>query len=67
MYVNELKDGQITVKYVSAHTGHDLGPQEVKYLPLPESTKQEVSTKISMGIPPERILQGKLAEQLWVS
>ena len=67
MYVNELKDGQITVKYVSAHTGHDLGPQEVKYLPLPESTKQEVSTKISMGIPPERILHGKLAEQLWVS
>ena len=67
MYVSELKDGQITVKCVSAHTGHDLGPQEVKYLPLPESTKQEVSTKISMGIPPERFLQGKLAEQLWVS
>ena len=61
--MNELKDGYITVKYVSAHTGHDLGPQELKYLLLPGSTKQEVATKISMGIPPERILQGKVTEQ----
>ena len=59
MYVDELKDGQITVEYVSAHTGHDLGPQELKYLPLPNSTKQDVSTKISLGIPPDRILEGK--------
>ena len=58
MYVDELKNGEITVKYISAHTGHDLGPQELKYLPLPESTKEEVSMKISLGIPPERILQG---------
>ena len=58
MYVDELKDGHITVKYVSAHTGHDLDPQELKYLPPPESTKQEVCMKISMGIPPERILHG---------
>ena len=42
MYVDELKHGEITVKYISAHTGHDLGPQELKYLPLPESTKEEV-------------------------
>ena len=56
MYVDELKDGQITVKYVSAHTGHDLAPEELKYLPLPESTKWEVSMKINMGIPSERII-----------
>ena len=58
MYVDELKNGHIAVKYISAHTGHDLGPHELKHLPLPESTKQEVSMKISLGIPPERILQG---------
>ena len=58
MYVDELESGQISVKYVSAHTSHDLGPQELKHLPLPESTKAEVSSKISLGIPPERILQG---------
>ena len=60
MYVDELESGQISVKYVSAHTSHDLGlgPQVLKHLPLPESTKAEVSSKISLGIPPERILQG---------
>lgn len=58
MYVDKLKNDQVRVEYVSAHTGHDLGPQELKYLPLPESTKQEVTMKISMGIPPERILKG---------
>ena len=58
MYVDELKNGHIAVKYISAHTGHDLGPHDLKHLPLPDSTKQEVSMKISLGIPPERILQG---------
>ena len=48
--MNELKDGYVTLKYVSAHTGHDLGPQEIKYLPLTGSTKQEVVTKISMVV-----------------
>ena len=56
IYVNVKDDGQISIEYISAHTGHDLGPQELKYLPLPSSTKQEVSMKISMGITAERIL-----------
>ena len=38
--------------------GHELGPNELKYLQLPKSTKEEVSVKISIGIPLERILQG---------
>ena len=58
IYVNVKDDGQISIEYISAHTGHDLGPQELKYLPLPSSTKQEVSMKISMGITAERILSG---------
>ena len=58
MYVDELKDGNISVTYISAHTGHDLGPQELKFLPLPQSTKEAVSMRISQGIPTERILKG---------
>lgn len=58
MYVDERTNGQVNVKYVSAHTGHELGPNELKFLQLPKSTKEDVSMKISMGIPPERILQG---------
>lgn len=58
MYVDEFKDGQIAVRYVSAHTGHELGPDELKHLPLPRSTKEEISVKMSMGVPAERLLKG---------
>ena len=66
MYVDELENGQVSVHYVSAHTGHDLGPQKLKHLPLPNSTKEEVSLKIGMGIPPERILQGRQDLRCWL-
>ena len=60
MYVDELADGSVQVQYIPAHTGHDLDCSELKHLPLPEDTKQEVAVKLSMGIPPERlILEGK--------
>lgn len=59
MYVDQLKNGTIAVEYVSAHTGHDLGPEEIKHLPLPKSIKNDVSMKISLGIPSQRILQGR--------
>ena len=26
MYVDELHSGQVAVRYISAHTGHELGP-----------------------------------------
>ena len=41
MYVDELKHGEITVKYISAHTGHNLGPQEFKYLPYLRARKRK--------------------------
>ncbi len=43
MYTDEYSDGHVSVKYISAHTGHDLGPQELKYLPQPQSTKEQVA------------------------
>ncbi len=46
------------MKYISAHTDHDLGPQELK-IPLPKGTKDQVAKKISAGVPPDRILQGR--------
>lgn len=61
MYTDEYEDGKVSVRYISAHTGHDLGPQEIKFLPLPESTKEQVAIKISAGIPVQRILQGNVA------
>ena len=58
MYTDEYESGAVCVKYISAHTGHDLGSQELKNLSLPGSTKEYVALKISSGVPPERILQG---------
>ena len=58
MYVTEFVDGRVEVKYVTGHTGHELGPSEIKHLPLPGSTREEVAMKISVGVPSERILDG---------
>ena len=58
MYVTEFTDGHIEVKYISAHTAHELGTSELPHLPLPKGVKEEVALKISMGIPSERIMEG---------
>lgn len=59
MYVNDFHDGHVEVEYIPAHTNHTLGHGELKYLPLPMSTKEEVAMKLSLGVPPTRILNGK--------
>ena len=59
MYVTEYKDGHVEVKYISAHTAHELGTCELRHLPLPRSVKEEIAIKISMGIPSERIMEGQ--------
>ena len=58
MYVTEFTDGHVEVKYISAHTAHELGTLELPHLPLPKGVKEEVALKISMGIPAERIMEG---------
>ena len=58
MYVDEFVDGHVEVTHIPAHTGHELGPSEIKHLPLPHSTKEAVAGKLSLGIPPTRILHG---------
>ena len=60
VYVDQLQSGKVGVCYVSAHIGHELSPQELRYLPLPKSTKEEVSLKMIMGVPAQNILQGVL-------
>ena len=58
MYVDEFADGHVEVTFIPAHTGHELGRSEIKQLPLPQSTKEGVVGKLSLGIPPTRILDG---------
>ena len=40
--------------------GHELGVSEFPFLPLPESTKQDTALKVTQGIPPQRIMDGKV-------
>ena len=63
MYVTEYLDCRVEVKYISAHSSHDLGTTELPYLPLPKGVKEEVAIKLSLGIPPERIMEGKCNEK----
>ena len=58
MYVDEYEDGHVEVTYLTAHSGHELGSNQLPYLPLPNSTKETVALKISQGIPPGRIIDG---------
>ena len=58
MYVDVHEARHVTVCYIPTHTGHKPDCTELKFLPLPESTKEEVSLKLSQGIPTKRILQG---------
>ena len=60
IYVTKFSSHHIEVTYMSAHTGHELGISELRFLPLPESTKQAVSQKISLGNPTVRILDGNV-------
>ena len=60
MYVTEYTDGHIEVKYITAHSGHELGAKELAFLPLPKSTKESVAVKVSQGIPAERIQERKI-------
>ena len=60
MYIDEISDGSVTVTYIPTHTGHIPGPAEQRFLPLPASIQEAVSSKLSLGIPAKRILQGNI-------
>jgi len=49
-YANHFNDGHVEVEYMPAHTGHDLDHCELNYLPLPDCIKEEVATKLSLGV-----------------
>ena len=58
MNVDYYGDGHVTVMYVTAHTNHQPGPREDAHLPLPKRIREEIASKLSNGIPPERIMEG---------
>ena len=55
----KLNDEHVEMQYIPAHTGHELDHCELNYLPLPDCIKEEVATKLSLGVNLSRILSGK--------
>lgn len=56
----DVQTGEVQVTFVKTHTNHRPGLEEVKYLPLPEGTRQEVRDKYSDGIELDKIIDGKI-------
>ena len=60
MTANEnLVTGKVSVQYITTHTNHGLSLADTKYLPLPQSIREEVGDKFARGILLERIMDGK--------
>ena len=53
------KTGEVDVTYIKTHTNHQPGLKEVKYIPLPEATRQEVRNKYADGVKLDKIIDGK--------
>ena len=57
MHVDEMVNGRYIVKFISSHTGHDIRPSELPYLPLPSITKDKIALKLSKGVTCEWIVE----------
>lgn len=56
-----VKDGtgEVSVKYISHHTNHELGVSEYRNLPLPPSVKEDIREQFAAGITIERIMDSE--------
>ena len=61
------EDGSVDVTFISCHTNHVLSVSEEKHLCLPSSVKEEVATKLALGIPKAKIVKGvKISHLLYL-
>jgi len=58
MYANNFHNGHVEVEYIYVNT-NTLGHDELKYLPLPKSTEEGITMKLSFSILLAGILNGK--------
>ena len=60
MATKHKSTGKVVVKYISTHTNHKPGKEEMKHLPLPASVRQEVKDKFAQNVKLDSIIDGKL-------
>lgn len=53
--VTVYQSNEFDVDYLPLHTNHELSiSEQAKHIPLPKSTKEEISEKLKAGIPVTR-------------
>lgn len=57
--VEHLKEGRVHVRYISSHTNHEVGIQECRHLPLPQSVKRDIQQQFATGVSLEKIIDSK--------
>ena len=45
-----LKTGNVHVRYTCTYTNHDLGLEECRYLPLPQSVRKDIQQQFATGV-----------------
>ena len=58
--------GEVSVKYISSHTNHELGVSEYRNLPLPPSVKENIREQFAAGITIERIMDSEYSLQIHI-
>ena len=48
-----------SVTFLHTHTNHELGIEECKHLPLPQSVRRDIQQQFATGITIERIIDSK--------
>ena len=57
MAVNQSKvDGKVSVKYIKTHN-HEISEKDVVHHPTPKSEREEIKSKLALGIPSEKIFE----------
>ena len=46
MYVTKFSSSKMEVKFISAHSNHNPDEDEAGFVPLPVSTKEEITMKL---------------------
>ena len=64
----DINTGEVELSFIKTHTNHRPGLVEVKYIPLPGKTKQEVRDKYADGVELDKIIDGNtLLNPLWLA
>ena len=63
----DTKSGSVHLVFIKTHTNHEPGLNEVKYLPLPNTTRQQVKQRYNDGVGLDKIIDGEIMDSNFYS